>query len=411
MSEITGPGRRRRVILESPFAGDTGANMDYARACLRDCLDRGEAPFASHLLYTQPGALRDDVPEQRRMGIDAGLAWGEAADATVVYGDLGVSGGMRDGIRDAESAGRPIERRSLPGWAPAGEQDPLARYCRAVRETAASILHAARAADAAAARAGTPDMSGSILLCAESFLHRAAERLCDRGKDFGLPLDPGKAEWFSAALMGARAAWRTEMDLAAAADAWQPGQIRGVCRDSDRAAAVRSLRAGLHGEPFRVALEGRMLTLRPRKPMWHTRRQPTGTLHVSAAHGGAAGRQWCEERLSGIAWLARRRNAAQIAPEECLVQLPDVPPFRMDRSLSLPPAECLRNFGRVCPEIGGCRPQRCGAIQFTLRWEVAAALREDRAAWEEEARTVPGLPARRGGENPDVGPAAAVAQR
>jgi hypothetical protein len=39
----------------------------------------GEAPIASHLLYTQPGVLRDEIPEERRHGIDAGLAWGAVA--------------------------------------------------------------------------------------------------------------------------------------------------------------------------------------------------------------------------------------------------------------------------------------------------------------------------------------------
>ena len=43
--------------------------MAYARACVADCLRRGEAPIASHLLYTQPGVLDDDVPEERAQGI------------------------------------------------------------------------------------------------------------------------------------------------------------------------------------------------------------------------------------------------------------------------------------------------------------------------------------------------------
>lgn len=106
-----------RVLIESPFAGDVEHNLTYLRACLHDCLLRGEAPFASHALYTQPGVLRDDVPEERSLGIDAGLVWGEAAAKTVVYTDLGMSGGMRYGIANAEKTGRPIEYRSLPGWA------------------------------------------------------------------------------------------------------------------------------------------------------------------------------------------------------------------------------------------------------------------------------------------------------
>ena len=42
----------RFVIIESPYAGNVEENEEYARKCLRDCLMRGEAPFASHLLYT-----------------------------------------------------------------------------------------------------------------------------------------------------------------------------------------------------------------------------------------------------------------------------------------------------------------------------------------------------------------------
>ena len=103
----------RRVILESPYAGDVEWNVIYARACLRDCLWRGEAPIASHLLYTQPGVLDDNVPKERQWGIDAGLAWGSVAETTVVYTNLGISKGMEYGIANAKSAGRPVEHRKL----------------------------------------------------------------------------------------------------------------------------------------------------------------------------------------------------------------------------------------------------------------------------------------------------------
>lgn len=106
----------RRVILESPYAGNfvrRWFNRRYARRCLRDCILRGEAPFASHLLYTQPGVLRDGDPKERKLGIDTGLAWGDVADASVVYTDRGVSSGMRYGIAAAKAAGRPVEYRTI----------------------------------------------------------------------------------------------------------------------------------------------------------------------------------------------------------------------------------------------------------------------------------------------------------
>ena len=61
-----------RVILESPYAGDIEKNIEYARKCVRDSLLRGEAPIASHLLYTQEGILYDDIPEERKHGIIPG---------------------------------------------------------------------------------------------------------------------------------------------------------------------------------------------------------------------------------------------------------------------------------------------------------------------------------------------------
>jgi len=105
------------VLIESPYAGDVQLNELYARAAMRDCLERGEAPFASHLLFTQPRVLDDSIPEQRARGIEAGLAWGAKADKTVVYIDRGISAGMRQGIERAKAEGRPVEYRTLPCWA------------------------------------------------------------------------------------------------------------------------------------------------------------------------------------------------------------------------------------------------------------------------------------------------------
>ena len=119
------------VLLESPYAGVTPEelerNLTYARAAMHDCFLRGEAPYASHLLYTQPGVLRDEIPEERLLGIEAGLLWGSLAEKTVVYEDLGISTGMRLGIERAEAEGRPVEYRSLEAWA-----EPTSRTAAAV---------------------------------------------------------------------------------------------------------------------------------------------------------------------------------------------------------------------------------------------------------------------------------------
>jgi len=103
------------VIIESPYAGNVSMNLRYLRACLRDSLNRGEAPYASHGLYTQEGVLDDSIPEERMQGIHAGFAWRQVAHLTAVYGDLGVSDGMQYGIDDAEKRLVPVDYRSLGG--------------------------------------------------------------------------------------------------------------------------------------------------------------------------------------------------------------------------------------------------------------------------------------------------------
>ena len=107
----------RKVIVESPYKARTflgrWLNVRYARKCVRHSLLLGEAPYASHLFYTQPGILNDNDARERLWGIKAGLLWGTGAEATVVYVDRGVSQGMRYGIEAARKAGRPIECRSI----------------------------------------------------------------------------------------------------------------------------------------------------------------------------------------------------------------------------------------------------------------------------------------------------------
>ena len=105
--------KKKLVILESPFKGDVEKNIEYARKCMRDCFMRGEFPFASHLLYTQDGILDDTKQDERKLGIEAGLTWGSFAYKTVVYTDLGISEGMKEGIKKAKRESRQIEYRSL----------------------------------------------------------------------------------------------------------------------------------------------------------------------------------------------------------------------------------------------------------------------------------------------------------
>lgn len=102
------------VILESPYAGDVTLHLRYLRACMRDCLLQGEAPFASHGLYTQPGVLRDEVLDEREHGIAAGFVWRALARKTVFYTDLGWSRGMVRARDIVIRMGHDWEARRLP---------------------------------------------------------------------------------------------------------------------------------------------------------------------------------------------------------------------------------------------------------------------------------------------------------
>lgn len=97
-----------RVVIESPFGrnvdGSKCTPAEYARngryldRCIRHSLGLGEAPYASHGFFPKEGRLDDTNIEQRAQGIEAGLAWGEAAELIAVYADHGVTEGMMEGI-------------------------------------------------------------------------------------------------------------------------------------------------------------------------------------------------------------------------------------------------------------------------------------------------------------------------
>ncbi len=99
------------IIVESPFAADnekvSKIYAAYLDACLKDCLLNGHSPFAAHGLYTRPGVLDDNDPEQRALGINAGFYWREVANYTIFFTDFGWSKGMI-------AAKNHCERLSLP---------------------------------------------------------------------------------------------------------------------------------------------------------------------------------------------------------------------------------------------------------------------------------------------------------
>ncbi|MFT4307884.1 MAG: hypothetical protein ACMXYM_00750 [Candidatus Woesearchaeota archaeon] len=127
----------RFVDIETPYSArsdeEIRRNLLYARACMRDSMLREEIPFASHLIYTQPGILDDEVPHERDLGIIAGKELIEALPGvvTVVYQDLGISSGMQFGIDRAHEQGRRVEYRTLRDDWEANEREIAAKHAHA----------------------------------------------------------------------------------------------------------------------------------------------------------------------------------------------------------------------------------------------------------------------------------------
>lgn len=103
----------RLVIIESPYSGDIEANVAYARRALHDSISRGEAPLASHLLYTQPGVLIDKSKWERHHGMVMGWEWIRHADRVALYCDRGISTGMLAGLKCTLDLNRPYVFRWL----------------------------------------------------------------------------------------------------------------------------------------------------------------------------------------------------------------------------------------------------------------------------------------------------------
>ncbi len=99
------------VIVESPYAGEVEKNMGYLAVCLKDCIVRGETPYASHWMLTT--ILDDKDPEERKIGIEAGLSMRQCIGRAVFYIDRGWSSGMLNAKEKYDEEQVPYEIRRL----------------------------------------------------------------------------------------------------------------------------------------------------------------------------------------------------------------------------------------------------------------------------------------------------------
>lgn len=94
----------RKVYICSPYSGDTVHNANMARVYCRQAMDEGFIPIAPHIYFTQ--FLFDDVEEERRKGMDAGLGLLLECEQVWVFGEP--TEGMREEIEHARRNGIPV---------------------------------------------------------------------------------------------------------------------------------------------------------------------------------------------------------------------------------------------------------------------------------------------------------------
>ena len=99
-----------------------------ARAACRLALRRGYVPVAPHIYF--PQFLRDEEPNERRIGVEVGLKCLEYCDELWAIGDR-ISEGMASEIAHANELGIPI--RCIPDFAN-GEEELLAAVKDGVEE-------------------------------------------------------------------------------------------------------------------------------------------------------------------------------------------------------------------------------------------------------------------------------------
>jgi len=97
----------KRVYICSPYRGNVKQNIHLAMVACAYALKEGYAPIAPHLLY--PHILDDATPEEREIGINAGLAWIEVCDEFWICGEK-ITEGMAREIKRVEELGIPARR-------------------------------------------------------------------------------------------------------------------------------------------------------------------------------------------------------------------------------------------------------------------------------------------------------------
>lgn len=117
----------KMVYIASPFRGDYDTNLTNAMTYCRIASELGVLPVASHIMYG--GWCRDDIPEQREMGIKLGLDLLQQSEELWVMGTH-CSDGMKQEIAYAK-------HREIPTY---HVEHPLDPDCYPVSQDGLTLL-------------------------------------------------------------------------------------------------------------------------------------------------------------------------------------------------------------------------------------------------------------------------------
>ena len=96
--------KQKLCYICSPYRGDTERNVKYAQELTRRAVCTSHIPITPHLYITQ--ALDDRNPEERALGMEAGLHLLEPCECIMIGGRYGISEGMRYEIEWAHKMGK-----------------------------------------------------------------------------------------------------------------------------------------------------------------------------------------------------------------------------------------------------------------------------------------------------------------
>ena len=97
----------KRIYICSPYRGDYEKNLAAAQDYSRQVLDRGFIPITPHMFYSS--IVNDNLPEDRELGLVAGLELLKISDEVWVFSQSGISEGMATEIELADISGIPVK--------------------------------------------------------------------------------------------------------------------------------------------------------------------------------------------------------------------------------------------------------------------------------------------------------------